>query len=166
MNATVPPLPAVIMRSGLLLVAFALVFGVTTARTDGVPPPPAEHDRLERQVCAAEGAFAATMADRDIDAFAEFIADDAIFLDKSGSLRGRDAVVSGWSRYFAGPTAPFSWQPDRVEVLESGELALSTGPVFDSQDKQIGTFTSIWRREPSGDWRIVFDRGCPVCETP
>ncbi len=63
-----------------------------------------------------------------------------------------------------GQTAPFSWQPEVVEVLASGTLALSSGPVWDPTAKRIGTFNSVWRREPGGQWRVVFDKGCPVCE--
>ncbi|HPA52918.1 MAG TPA: DUF4440 domain-containing protein, partial [Thermoanaerobaculia bacterium] len=59
--------------------------------------------------------------------------------------------------------APFSWEPALVEVLDSGTLALSTGPVRDPAGKETGTFTSIWRREGPGTWRIVFDKGNPVC---
>jgi ketosteroid isomerase-like protein len=32
--------------------------------------------------------------------------------------------------------------------------------------RQVGTFTSIWRRESDGRWRIVFDKGCPPCDPP
>ena len=51
-------------------------------------------------------------------------------------LRGRPAVVEGWKAFFEGPKAPFSWQPDRVEVVHSGTLAFSTGPVFDPEGKR------------------------------
>jgi len=44
-------------------------------------------------------------------------------------------------------------------VLESGNLALSTGPVRDPSGKVTGSFTSIWRQEKPGVWRIVFDKG-------
>ena len=57
--------------------------------------------------------------------------------------------------------APFSWRPEVVEVLDSGTLALTSGPVRDPTGKQTGTFNSIWRREPDGRWRVVFDKGCP-----
>jgi len=59
--------------------------------------------------------------------------------------------------------APFSWEPERVEVLESGNLAMSMGPVFDNEGKQIATFSSIWRRDKSGKWRIIFDKGNDIC---
>ncbi len=61
---------------------------------------------------------------------------------------------------------PFSWKPETVEVQEGGKLALSTGPVLDAAGKRIATFTSIWRREPSGEWKIIFDRGSPDCDSP
>ena len=71
-----------------------------------------------------------------------------------------------WKRFYEGPTAPFSWQPETVEVLDSGDLALSSGPVRDPQGKLVATFTSIWRLEAPGTWRIIFDKGNDVCDCP
>jgi ketosteroid isomerase-like protein len=48
-------------------------------------------------------------------------------------------------------------------VLDSGNLAFSSGPVLDPDGRQVGTFNSVWRREPDGRWLVVFDKGCPVC---
>ncbi|HZV90436.1 MAG TPA: hypothetical protein VFF34_00365, partial [Candidatus Nitrosocosmicus sp.] len=58
---------------------------------------------------------------------------------------------------------PFSWEPETVEVLPSGTLALTSGPVHDPKGTLIGTFSTIWRLEPDGRWRVVFDKGCEVC---
>lgn len=119
-------------------------------------------EELAEQVKNAERAFAKTMADRDLDAFASFIAADAIFFGE-GALRGKAAVVDGWKRLYAGSTAPFSWRPESVAVLDSGTLAHSSGPVLDPQGNQVGTFNSVWRREPDGQWKVVFDKGCDSC---
>jgi ketosteroid isomerase-like protein len=113
---------------------------------------------------AVETAFAATMANRDLEAFSGFLAPEAVFFGSDGPLRGADAVVEGWRAYFQGPDAPFAWRPDAVEVLASGDLGFSSGPVHDAQGKLIGTFNSVWRRDDDGQWRIVFDKGCAVCE--
>jgi ketosteroid isomerase-like protein len=118
-------------------------------------------DALQQQVLAAERAFARTMADRDAQAFARFVADEAIFFDGATPLRGRPQVVAGWARFFTGKTAPFSWEPDQVEVLDSATLALSTGLVRDPGGKVIARFNSIWRLEAPGVWRVVFDKGSP-----
>lgn len=72
--------------------------------------------------------------------------------------------MAEWKRYFVGPQAPFSWAPDAVEVIESGTLALSSGPIFDPRGRRIGTFNSVWRRDPVGVWKVVFDKGCPPCD--
>jgi uncharacterized protein (TIGR02246 family) len=122
-------------------------------------------EALAARVRAREVAFAKTMADRDHAAFATFVADDAVFLGR-GVLRGRAAVAEGWKPLFEGTRAPFSWQPERVEVTASGTLAVSTGPVFDPEGKRTGTFNSTWRLDPDGEWRIVLDHGCPPCSCP
>ena len=121
-------------------------------------------EALASQVRRVETAFAKTMATRDHEAFKSFIADEALFFGRQGVLRGKSEVAAGWKGFFQGPKAPFSWQPAVVEVLDSGTLALSTGPVRDPEGRETGTFTSIWRRKADGGWEVVFDKGCPPCD--
>jgi ketosteroid isomerase-like protein len=113
------------------------------------------------EVFAAERAFARSMAERDFAAFGRFVADDSVFFSGSTTLRGRAAVLAAWQAFFTDKTAPFSWEPEQVEVLESGELALSTGLVKNSAGAVTARFNSIWRREPDGRWLVVFDKGGP-----
>jgi ketosteroid isomerase-like protein len=127
---------------------------------------PVDNGSLRQQVMDTERAFAQTMARRDHLAFTAFVSDEAIFFSGDKPLHGRQEIASWWKRHFEKPEAPFSWEPESVEVLASGQLALSTGPVRDSKGKVIGTFTSIWRLEAPGKWRIVFDKGSPVCDKP
>ncbi len=142
-----------------ILVLLTLLFWPTV-----VPAQAQNRQALARQVFEAESAFAQTLAARDSQAFAMYVAVDAVFLGRLGTLHGRAAVVAGWRPFFEGRAAPFSWSPEIVEVLESGTLALSSGPVRDPTGRQIGTFNSIWRRDPDGHWRVVFDKGCPACD--
>ncbi len=121
---------------------------------------------LQRQVADTERAFAKTMADRSFAAFQTFLSADTIFFNAPKALRGKQAVADAWKPYYEKPDAPFSWKPEQVEVLESGTLALSTGPVFDPKGKNIATYTSIWRMEAPGVWRIIFDKGNDVCDCP
>lgn len=132
--------------------------------TNGAPRAQDTLADLQRQVGDAERAFAKTMADRDHAAFASFVADEAVFVGQKATLRGKKQVAGGWKPLYAAPQAPFSWTPETVEVLDSGTLALTSGPVYDPQGKRTGTFTSVWRREADGAWRVVFDKGCPPCD--
>ncbi len=115
---------------------------------------------LAAQVAVTENNFAKAMADRDFAAFSGFISEEAVFFTGASPLRGKVAVTAYWHRWFVDAKAPFSWKADKVEVLDSGTLALSSGPVFDSKGKPLGSFTSIWRQEAPGTWRIIFDKGC------
>lgn len=150
-------------HNGVIAIALSLLLtACTSLQPTGSPALPVLH----QQVIAAERAFAQTMADRDLAAFASFLADDAIFLSGGVTLRGKAAVLDGWRPYYQSAQAPFSWQPETVEVQASGVLALSTGPVRDPNGVVVAQFSSIWRQEAPGVWRIVFDKGNPVCPPP
>ena len=106
------------------------------------------------------------MADRDHAAFSSFISDEAVFISGGKPVRGKAAITADWKKFYASPLAPFSWKPDLVEVLPSGTLAYSTGPVANPDGKIFARFNSIWRLEAPGVWRVVFDSGSEVCNCP
>src|SRR5512138_1839558 len=138
-------------RGNASMIAVSLLGGAVMRRSSGfvscllllaagaLAAPPESNEALAAQVRETERAFAKTMADRDHAAFTSFISEDAVFLSRSAALRGRQAVADGWKPLFDGPRAPFSWEPERVEVLASGTLAISTGPVFSPEGKRTGT---------------------------
>ena len=144
-----------IRRPAAALAALALL---TACRT----VPQSDVASLAEEVRRAETAFARTMADRDHAAFVTFLADEAIFIFGERVLRGKAAVAETWKKYYEGEEAPFSWQPQQVQVLDSGTIALSSGPVFAPSGERVGTFNSVWRRDGDG-WKIVLDNGCPDC---
>jgi ketosteroid isomerase-like protein len=145
-------------RKVFALIAASVLMTVASAGAKQKPD-------LRAQVFAAESSFAHTLAARDLETFGSFVAKDAIFFGGRGVLHGRAEVVAGWKPLFEGPDPPFSWKPEVVEVLESGTLAHSSGPVMDPSGKVFGMFQSVWRLDSDGKWRVVFDKGCPVCDS-
>ena len=145
------------MRLRSLSVLFALVLAAAAAST-GTYARESNSD-LKKQVMEAERAFAATMKARDFEAFTRFIADEAIFFGEQGPLRGKQAIAKGWRQFYDKPQAPFSWEPEEVEVVASGTLAYSGGPIYNAAGQRIGRFNSIWRLKAPGQWEVVFDRG-------
>ena len=133
----------------------------------GVPWRRGQRDAdVRARVEATERAFADTMARRDFAAFQSFLSDEAIFIgnaEPASPARGKRAIADRWRPFFEGPRPPFSWAPDLVEALDSGTLALTSGLVKNADGAPIGRFTSIWRRDADGSWRIVFDRGSVLC---
>jgi len=142
------------MMNVVLLVLLASTLRAQAAQTNA---------ELKEQVRKSEIAFAKTMADRDHAAFVSFLADETVFFGRT-VLRGKAAVADAWKRFYEGKDAPFSWEPDAVEVLDSGGYGFSSGPVWDPKHQRVGTFNSVWRREKDGKWKIVFDKGCPDCD--
>jgi len=127
------------------------------------PGPVAVH-----QVRCTEIAFSRAAETRDLAAFESFLDADARFTG-SQVLRGRAAVVEGWRPFFDADGPSIEWAPDSVEVLASGDLALSQGPylmrVPDAQDGEkrvTGRFFSVWRRTEEGAWKVLFDGGTPA----
>lgn len=143
----------------VVLLVSLLGLGACTA-----PPPRPDLTERQRQVTETEVGFAKTMADRDYAAFSAYISEEAVFFTSAEPLRGKEQVTAWWKRFFEKPEAPFSWAPERVEVLGSGTLALSTGPVRDRDGKAFARFSSIWRLEAPNTWRIIFDQGWEVCD--
>lgn len=151
------------MRHALLV---ALAFLVTACASAPLARVAADEATLEREVRAAETAFAQTMADRDFAAFGSWIADDAVFVNGGSPLRGKQAILAEWRKYFDGADAPFAWAPEIVAVLPSGALAQTVGSVTGADGKEFAKFYSTWRRDAGGQWRIVLDNGyrttCPA----
>jgi ketosteroid isomerase-like protein len=144
-----------------LIVPFlaCVCFGIMCLQADDAQGPESEVENIER-------AFAKTMADRDFEAFRAFLSDEAVFFAGETPIRGAQAVAEAWQPYFEGPEAPFSWEPETVVVLDSGDLALSSGPVRNPAGDRVATFTSVWRLVAEGQWRIVLDKGNRYCPPP
>jgi ketosteroid isomerase-like protein len=107
-----------------------LIASMVLLMAQGVSAQEPGVNSLRQQVADTEQAFAATMADRDYAAFTQFLSDEAVFFSGETVLHGKREVATAWKSYFDDAEAPFAWAPQRVEVLSSGALALSTGPVY------------------------------------
>ena len=95
--------------------------------------------------------------------FSSFLDPDARFVGQS-VLRGPEAIVAAWSVLFTQEGPRLAWRPRIIEVLDSGDYALSRGPFrlrSRSEDgttlEQWGTFNSVWRKGEDGGWQVVFD---------
>ena len=147
-------------RLAFVLPALALV----ACAAPVAPAPSVDQAAASAELRAAETAFAATMARRDLAAFSALVADDAVFMNGGHPLRGKARVVEHWKQYFDGPQPPFSWKPETAEANMSGTMGYTRGPVTSPEGKVFAHFHSTWRRQADGQWRVVFDNGERACD--
>jgi len=140
-----------------------LLIGLTLLPIGSANSQQPDLELIRQQVEETERSFARSMADRDFGAFLSYLSEETVFFSGNTPLRGKQAVADAWKPYFDETDAPFSWAPELVVVLDSGTLALSSGPVHDPGGTRVATFNSVWRSDPDGRWRIVFDKGSREC---
>ncbi len=144
------------------IVLAAIVAGALAAGLAAQGAPGAE----EARILEADRAFNQAVADRNVARFLALVAADATFAGGAAPLRGRDAVRDGWSRYFEADGPTLRWTPLRAQVLVGRDVGVTTGTwVLRSRgqdgriDEARGEYLTVWRKEPDGVWRAVFDTG-------
>ena len=132
---------------------------------------PALGDPAQEVRCREIG-FSKSVESQDRDGFASFIDPDARFVGNKVD-RSREAIAEAWAVFFTGDLPSIKWRPQFIEVLESGDLALSRGPyriIDENEQGEVteawGTYNSVWRLNADGEWLIVFDAGSFPDETP
>ncbi len=123
-----------------------------------------QRETWRREVRDAESAFAAMVRERGTgEAFLHFAAADAVLNRNDRLIKGKPAI----REYFAGQTlreVKLEWRPEFVDVSASGDLAYTYGPYTfsakDAEGKPVaaeGIFHTVWKRQPDGVWKFVWD---------
>lgn len=106
----------------------------------------------------------------DVEKTAGYWADDALLISAGQpTLEGKRAIRQMVEESYKIPGFRISWQPQRVEVSESGDMAYiiensqvsyndSTGKTITQNNKAV----SIWRKQPDGTWKNVVDISTPA----
>ena len=153
------------MHARMLLALVAVAGLVLASLAVGAPEPADEREAL----LAADRAFDQATAEKGIEGWVAF------FAPNGSMLPGNDPPVTGPEaiREFMGPTlaqpgVSLRWQPTRAEVLIPGVLGMTTGRwerrSVDAEGKpmsRMGTYVTIWKKQPDGAWKVVFDTGAP-----
>jgi uncharacterized protein (TIGR02246 family) len=112
--------------------------------------------RLDQQWQAAVDA-------RDVAAAAAFFASDAVLMPANGPMIvGREGIEVWFSEWLPVPEIDNSFQPDRIEVAASGDLAYDRGSYRfvmetpEGRTEDVGKYVVVWKKI-DGEWRAVLD---------
>ena len=137
--------------------ALVLFGSVLVASADSSIPP-----ALEKMV-QTERDFAAACRKVGLrDSFLQFFADEALFFVPE-PVRAKEGLSKRPSEPFA--ARQLTWEPRLGDVAASGDLGWLTGPselLVPSAPKpgpNHQVYLSTWRRQASGEWRVIIDIG-------
>ena len=139
----------------LLLVAF--MFGVLANSQSG--------DGI-KALMKLEGEFMQAAADHGSQGYLSYYADDAVEVPNGQTfLRGK-AEIAKTMGFLDSPDNHLFWTPVGGGISASGDLGYTYGSYeFRSRDQDgklgstYGKYTTIWRRQKDGSWKVVLDMG-------
>lgn len=119
---------------------------------------------LKQEIEDTELAFSRLAMDSGIEkAFKSYAAPDAVMKRENRLISGYDSIVVYLDKNRQAG-AELSWTPEFISVSESGDLAYTYGRYIytfpDSSgviQKQEGFFHTVWKRQPDGKWKFVWD---------
>jgi ketosteroid isomerase-like protein len=140
------------MRAPLIAVLVLLSGCASTAPGSAADP---------QIVVAAERAFAADAARHGWAwAFRRYHAPDALVLQPDPV----QAAIS-LARVEGDGNTNLDWRPAYGGIARSGDLGFTTGPfLFRGNPRVVGHYFTVWRRQPDGTWKWIFDAGTDVTD--
>lgn len=110
------------------------------------------------EVVAAELAFARMAREEgQWTAFRKFATEDAVMFVPE-PVNARD-----WLAKQKDPAESVRWQPHQVWMSCDGSLAVTKG-AWQRPDGSFGYFTTVWERQPNGEYKWVLDQGDVLTE--
>jgi ketosteroid isomerase-like protein len=109
--------------------------------------------------------WAKAAASKDVEQTIAYYSDDAIvFPPNATSAETKETIRNGWKEMLTSPGFVISWQPTRVEVGKSGEMAWVSGTyeltMNDANGKPIndrGKYLEVWEKQTDGNWKCAAD---------
>jgi ketosteroid isomerase-like protein len=117
----------------------------------------------------ADRAFAKATAERGVDGWLEYFAEDGAMLPAGQTIiRGHQAIRDLMSPQFEAEGFELHWEPTEADIAASSDLGYTIGryerTITDpdgTRKTTVGKYVSIWKRQEDGSWKVVVDLGTP-----
>jgi ketosteroid isomerase-like protein len=126
---------------------------------------PSGTQSVEQLLRDLDAEWAKAAAAKDVERTIAYYSDEAIvFPPNATSAATKEAIRNGWKEMFATPGFVITWQPIRVQVGKSGEMAWVGGTyestMNDASGKPIndrGKYLEVWEKQTDGNWKCAAD---------
>jgi ketosteroid isomerase-like protein len=144
----------------LLISCFILPFGFSMAQD--LKDEAAHLMQLDRD-------FNKATAEKGVDGWVAYFAPNGSMLgDTSHPTTGLAAIRVEMEPVFKDTNFTLRWHPVKGEMMMPGVLGYTVGRWERTRKtkegtiiKKTGTYTSVWKKQPDGSWKIVLDTGTP-----
>lgn len=147
----------------ILVVAFLvgpIVFPMAHPKVSASPRATAE------TLKQLEGEFMKAAAEKGSQGYMSYYADDAVEVPNGHALIRGKAEIAKTMGFLDDKDNRLIWTPVGADIAASGDLGYTYGTYeFHSKDKDgkpvvdYGKYTSIWKQQKDGSWKIVLDMG-------
>ena len=146
----------------ILVVAFLVAPIVFPSPHSRVSASATKADTLKR----LEGEFMRASAERGSQGYMSYYADDAVEVPNGAAIiHGKVEIAKGMG-FLDDKNNQLIWTPVGADISASGDLGYTYGNYeFHSKDKdgkpsvEYGKYTSIWKLQKDGSWKVVLDMG-------
>jgi len=153
------------MKSFLLILVAALLVATIVfpiARPAVSASPKATAETLKQ----LEGEFMKAAAERGSQGYMSYYADDAVEVPNNAAyIQGKVEIAKGMG-FLDDKNNQLAWKPIGADISASGDLGYTYGTFeFTSKGKdgkptvEHGKYTSIWKLQKDGSWKVVLDMG-------
>jgi uncharacterized protein (TIGR02246 family) len=148
-------------RLAILCAAVVMALGITACNQ-----MPDTHDADVAALKANEAQWVQDYASKDADKLMAHYADYAVLMVPGEPVAsGKDAIRTSLKLMLTDPTLSLKFEPSKVEVAKSGDLAYTQGSytlsLTDPQTKQLvndhGSYVTTYRKQADGSWKAVAD---------
>jgi ketosteroid isomerase-like protein len=111
--------------------------------------------------------FSRTTQEKGIDGWVYYFAEDGEMAPAKGEIiKGKDAIRKAMAPFFQHLGNSLVWEPESAEVSEDESMGYTYGKYIRTTMDEAGNtvigkgrYTSIWRKQKDGKYRIIFDIG-------
>ncbi len=153
------------MKSFLLVLIVAVLLAailIPHVPATASASPKATADTLKQ----LEAEFMITAAEEGSQGYMSYHADDSVELPNGAPAIQGKANIAKTMSFLDDKNNHLSWTPGGADISASGDLGYTYGTFeFRSQDKdgkpiiEHGKYTSIWKLQQDGTWKVVLDMG-------
>lgn len=130
----------------------------------------------ERMLRELDAQWSKAAAAKDLELTIAYYSDDAIVLPpNAASAATKEAIRNVWKDLLATPGLAITWQPNRVQLAKSSDMAWVSGTyeltMNDPSGKPIndrGKYIEVWEKQADGNWKCradMWNSDLPVSES-